>query len=59
MDLCALEDSVMIKLGRYHDIIEYRDINLELISISDEFGFNRNINISRYIAIIAIYRDID
>ena len=42
------------KLGRYHDIIEYRDINLETISISDGFGFNRNIDISRY---IATYRD--
>jgi hypothetical protein len=42
------------KLGRYHDIIEYRDINLETISISDGFGFNRNIDISRY---IAIYRN--
>ena len=47
------------KLGRYHDIIEYRDINLETISISDGFGFNRNIDVSRYIAIIATYRDID
>ena len=37
------------KLGRYHDIIEYRDINLDTISISDGFGFNRNIDISRYI----------
>ena len=42
------------KLGRYHAIIEYRDINLEKISISDGFGFNRNIDISRYITIIAI-----
>ena len=33
------------KLGRYRDIIEYRGINLETISISDGFGFNRNINI--------------
>ena len=49
---------VLGKLGRYHDIIEYRDINLETISISDGFGFNRNIDISRYIAIM-IYRDID
>ena len=50
------------KLGRYHDIIEYRDINLETISISDGFGLNRNIDISRYLAIItiiAIYRNID
>ena len=39
------------QLGRYHDIIEYRDINLETISISDGFGFNQNIDISRYIAI--------
>ena len=49
------------KLGRYHDIIEYRDINLETIAITDGFGFNRNIDISRYIAIIAIsikYRDV-
>ena len=37
------------KLVRYHDIIEYRDINLETILISDGFGFNRNIDISRYI----------
>ena len=32
--------------GRYHDIIEYPDINLDTISISDGFGFNRNIDIS-------------
>ena len=60
---------MLTKLGCYHDIIEYRDINLETISISDGFGFNRNIDISRYIAIyrdisryimiIAIYRNID
>ena len=37
------------KLGRCHDIIEYRDINLDTISISDGFGFNRNIEISQYI----------
>ena len=48
----------MPKLGRYHDIIEYRDINLETISISDGFGFNRNIDISRYIAISIKYRDV-
>ena len=47
------------KLGRYHDIIEYRDISLDTISISDGFGFNRNIDISRYIAIIPIYRNIN
>ena len=39
------------KLRRYHDIIAYRDANLETISISDRFGLNRNIDISRYIAI--------
>ena len=49
---------VCIKLGRYHDIIEYRDTNLETISISDRFGFNRNIDISRYIAISIKYRNI-
>ena len=36
---------VVTKLGRYQDIIEYRDTNLETISISDRFGFNRNIDI--------------
>ena len=46
------------KLGRYHDIIEYRDINLETISISDGCGFNRNIDISQYIAIYDDNRDI-
>ena len=46
------------KLGQYHDIIEYHDINLETISISDGFGFNRNIDISRYIAISIKYRDV-
>ena len=45
-----------LKLGQYHDIIEYRDINLELISISDGFGFNRNNrDISRYRLNIAMY----
>ena len=28
------------KLGRYHDIIEYGDTNLETLLISDRFGFN-------------------
>ena len=46
------------KLGRYHDIIEYRDINLETISISDGFGFNRDIDMSPYIAIYRDNRDI-
>ena len=43
------------------DIIEYRDTNLETISILDQFGFKRNIDISRYryIAISIKYRDID
>ena len=43
----ALDEIVPCKLGRYHDIIKYRDTNLETISISDRFGFNRNIDISR------------
>ena len=42
---------VPAKLGRYHDIIEYRDINLETSSISVQLGFNQNIDILRYIAI--------
>ena len=51
---------VLYKLGQYHDIIEYRDTNLETISILDQFGFKRNIDISRYRYIaISIYRDID
>ena len=37
----------VIKLGRYHDIIEYRDTKLDTISISDRFGFNWNIDILR------------
>ena len=49
---------IYTKLGRYHDIIEYRDINLDTISISDGFGFNRNIDISRYIDISIKYRDV-
>ena len=42
------------------DIIEYRDINLETISISDRFGFNRNIDISRYRKFdqVSQYRDV-
>ena len=43
------------KLGRYHDIIEYRDTNLETISISDRFCINRNIGKSRYRLSIAMY----
>ena len=45
--LNKMKEIVYDKLGRYHDIIEYRDINLEMISILDGFGFNRNIDISR------------
>jgi hypothetical protein len=41
-----------------HDTIEYCDTNLETILISDRFGFNRNIDISRYIAITIKYRNI-
>ena len=50
-----------IKLGRYHNIIEYRDTNLETISISDRFCFNRNIDISQYRLSMVIsikYRDV-
>ena len=43
------------KLGRYHDIIEYRDTNLETISISDRFCINRNIGKSQYRLSIAMY----
>ena len=46
------------KLGRYQDIIEYRNTNLEMIVLSDLFGFNRNIDISRCIAISIKYRNI-
>ena len=42
-----VSETLKPKIGRYHDIIEYRDINLETISISDGFGFNRNIYISQ------------
>ena len=49
---------IVSELGRYHNIIEYGDIILETISISDRFGFNRNIDISRYIAISIKYRNI-
>ena len=43
---CHTSQALDTKLGRYHDIIEYRDINLDTISILDGFGFNRNIDIS-------------
>ena len=45
------------KLGRYHDINEYRDTNLETILISERFGFNRS-DISRYIVTSIKYRNI-
>ena len=53
--LCA-PYAYVTKLGRYHKIIEYRDTNLEMISISDRFGFNQNIDISRHCLNIAISR---
>ena len=55
---CFNYQQLSIKLGRYHDIIEYRDTNLETILISDRFGFNQNIDISRYIAISIKYSNI-
>ena len=60
--VCEKRTLADTKLGRYHDIIEYLNTNLETISLSDRFGFNRNIDISRYrlsIAISVKYRDID
>ena len=45
--VCEKRTLADTKLGRYHDIIEYLNTNLETISLSDRFGFNRNIDISR------------
>ena len=48
----SLKIDAQLKLGRYHDI------NLDTILISDGFGFNRNIDISRYRDISINYRDV-